>query len=96
MSDITTTREDIVHAILKEREYQESKWGSDFDDKNTINDWVTYICHYASKAGMEEDLSGSADTRMLVKAATLCFAALEADARNNGFPARHYDGDTND
>ena len=33
----------IIAEITNERNYQKRKWGNEFDDKNTVNDWVTYI-----------------------------------------------------
>ena len=80
----------ILEEISSEREYQNTQWGVTFDDRNTLNDWVTYICMYSGKAA---DLANvPADQRMyLLKTATLAVAALEAFDRNGGFPPRHYD-----
>ena len=43
------TRTDVYKLIDAEREYQ-SKWPSEFDDKNTPNDWIAYIAIYLGKA----------------------------------------------
>ena len=83
-------RKDIFVKVNHEREYQEGKWGSEFDNKNTLNDWVNYICHYATKSSMEHD-ELTAQRNCLIKVAALAFAALEASYRNDGFPKRHYD-----
>jgi len=42
--------EKVLEEIKKERERQESHWGTDFDDKNTLNDWVAYIMIKAGQA----------------------------------------------
>lgn len=80
----------IAEQIRAERLYQDSRWGTEFDGKNTINDWGTFIGIYLAKA---TDMSASSDTqrKQLLKVATLAVAALEAFDRNGGFAARHYD-----
>lgn len=83
-----------------EREYQFSKaregkvpgeagWSHEFDDHNTLSDWVAYITDYAGRAANSSNFSES--RKNLVKAATLACAALEAWDRNKGFPPRHFD-----
>lgn len=79
-----------VLEITAERDYQDSKWGRAFDDKNTVNDWAAYITQYLSRAtvmGVKPDKQREA----LVKTAALCVAALEAFDRNGAFTNRHYD-----
>jgi len=84
------TREDIFVALNIERVYQDGKFGTEFDDKNTINDWVTYITNYASNASFAENDDQA--TKQLLKVAALALAAIEAYERNgNSFPNRHYD-----
>lgn len=88
-------REQIFAAIEKERAYQNEQWGTEFDDQNTINDWVTYINLYASRATEMDRTTKVIDVQKikknLLKAATLAVAALETIERN-GLPAlRHYD-----
>lgn len=81
----------ILEDIRSEREYQVGKWGNGFDDKNTANDWVTYITMYAT-AGARMDASPEDFRAAMVKVATLAVAALEAIDRNEGKTApRHYD-----
>jgi hypothetical protein len=83
--------EKILEDIRKEREYQVGKWGDEFDNKNTANDWVTYIAMYAT-AGARMDASPEDFRTAMIKVATLAVAALEAIDRNNGkMPPRHYD-----
>lgn len=83
------TRQEIFQKIQAERDYQDQKWGTEFDDQNTINDWVAYINQYASKA-TAEDTSGNMVV-YLIKVAALALAAIEAHERNKGFALRHYD-----
>lgn len=81
---------EIFADIYQERLRQESAWGSAFDDKNTINDWVTYICQYTTvAAGLR--LTPQDSRIALLKAASIIVAALEASYRNEGFPPRHYE-----
>jgi hypothetical protein len=75
--------------IRAEREYQLTKWAPAFDDRNTGNDWISYITQYLGKAS-KADNTDDFDTAM-VKVATLACAAVEASRRNNGLPPRHYD-----
>lgn len=84
------TREDIFRQINAERDYQNSKWGTAFDDANTINDWVTYINQYASDAAIM-DASLSYQRERLIQVAALAVAALETSYRNDGFAPRHFD-----
>lgn len=83
-------QQNIINEIKAERDYQDKKWGYEFDDKNTLNDWATYINIYLAKAtamGIQKE----EQRKMLVKVATLAVAALETFDRNGGFPNRHYD-----
>ena len=94
-------RESIFAEIDKERSYQDGKFGTSFDDKNTLNDWVTFITRYAGEAAFVAN-GAKADTipfsirlaqrQKLVKVAALAVAAIEAFDRNGqNFPRRHYD-----
>jgi hypothetical protein len=90
MKQLTT--EKVLKDIRNERDYQDTQWGQEFDDKNTLNDWATYIIIYLGNAtSMGTD--PAEQRRQLIKVATLSVAALESFDRNNGFPPRHYDGD---
>jgi len=82
--------ENILEEISEERKYQDDRWGEAFDDKNTLNDWVAYIAMYSSDAA-RIDSTPYLQRKHLLKAATLCVAAIEAYDRNKCFPARHYD-----
>ena len=87
---LPSARDKVFMAINEERNYQDGKWGKDFDDKNTLNDWVTYITMYATDAS-KMHLSVDEQKRLLLKATTIGVAALEALGRNGEFPKRHYD-----
>lgn len=83
-------RDNIYFEIETERAYQNDRWGEEFDDKNTVNDWVTYICHYCTESAMH-DPPLEVVREKLLKTATLAVAALEAFDRNGGLAPRHYD-----
>ena len=83
-------RDKIFKEIDKEREYQDNKWGDEFDSKNTLNDWVTYINIYLSNAA-KMGISKEEQRKQFLKVATLGIAALEIFDRNDGFAPRHYD-----
>ena len=82
------TREEFISSVVEERDYQNAKWGSDFDDKNTVNDWVVYLCSYAGMASSGEREFEQA----MVKVAAIALAAVETHERNGGLAPRHYDG----
>jgi len=80
-----------VYAEIKaERDYQDGKWGHGFDDKNTVNDWMTYINIYGSKA-TTMGATKEEQRKQMLKVAAIAVAACEAFDRNNGFAPRHYD-----
>ena len=79
-------RSEIFDYIDAERDYQDRKWGHNFDAKNTPNDWVAYITKYAGQA-VTLPYDAEQFRTQLLKVATLCTAALEqAD-----YAPRHYD-----
>lgn len=80
----------VYEELKVERNYQDQKWGHDFDDKNTLNDWLTYINIYGAKAAAM-DVSKEDQRKYMVKVAALAVAALETFDRNDGFAPRHYD-----
>lgn len=83
-------REKIFEEISKERDYQNSKWGTEFDDKNTLNDWVSYMNIYLGQAS-KIDSNPTEQERQLLKAVTIGVAALETLYRNGKFADRHYE-----
>lgn len=72
------------------------KWSDSFDDANTLNDWVTYICTYATDAAR---MGTTAAHRMraydkLIKAANLALLAatrVRGDTEFGKLAPRHYD-----
>ena len=84
------TIDEIFNDIRKERAKQEKMWGQEFDDKNTINDWCSFITRYAGYA-TTYDIGGHIQREELLKAVTIGIAAIQAFDRNGGFPQRHYD-----
>jgi len=85
-------RQFILDDISRERDYQDEKWGAEFDDKNTINDWVSYIAAYAAGAA-DMGIRPRQQRVDLLKTAALAVAAIEAFDRNGGFAPRHYEED---
>ena len=84
----------ILSAIGDERDRQTQLWGDAFDDKNTANDWVAYICHYVSEGAYDGRAGKYTPEHFrdnLMKAATLCVAAIQAIERNGQCAPRHYD-----
>ena len=80
----------ILEEIREERDYQDDRWGIEFDDQNTINDWLTYMMIYGGQAA-RMDSQPSTQRRNLVKVAALAVAALESFDRNRRFAPRHYE-----
>lgn len=82
--------EGIIEEIRQERGYQDSQWGHDFDDKNTLNDWVTAVNQYMAKAS-GIDVSPEDQRKYMLKAGAIIVASLESFDRNNGFAPRHFE-----
>lgn len=98
--DVQEQFAEIMAKIVKEREYQDSRFGTEFDNKNTANDWLAYISHYAASAcrscTVPDTVSPPFDEKkhfeeMMLKVATLAVAAIQTSQRNNGPAPRHYD-----
>lgn len=84
------TTDDIFDLIEQEKRKQAKLWGQIFDDRNTANDWSSYITRYNAKFA-ENGLTPAERRSALVKIAALAMSAIEAQDRNNGFAKRHYD-----
>ena len=80
------TRQGILQEIITERDYQNLKWGADFDRLNTPNDWVAYLVAYVGKAVTLPWNRDEFRARVL-QVAALCFAILERE----DYAPRHYD-----
>lgn len=77
--------------IQEERQYQQNRWGDDFDKLNTPNDWIAYIVSYTGKA-VTMPWNWTSFRTQLVKVACLCCAAIEwCDRVDGNMPKRHYD-----
>jgi len=87
---IQVEEKSILGQIVAERVYQDKKWGTQFDDKNTVNDWGAYIGIYLAKA-TDMSAGNGEQYKALIKVAALAVAALETMERNGRFPPRHYD-----
>jgi len=80
----------IFTDIEKELEYARGKWGTAFDNRNTLNDWVTYTAMYATEAA-RMDTPPTRVRPLLIKAAGLLISAIERLDVNGRFAPRHYD-----
>lgn len=82
-----------IDAVRSEVQYAEETWGREFDDKNTMNDWVTYITMYASDAAKIVHMDDQDyQYRMMIKVAGLALNAAQR-IRTNDISDRHYDAD---
>lgn len=88
-AQMTFNYEGPFEDIKNELDYAVAKWGTEFDSKNTLNDWITYSIIYLGRAGNMNQDKGET-RRQLVKAAGLVVSAIEwLDSGN--MPKRHYD-----
>ncbi len=78
-----------IEAVLRERVYAEEKWGTDFDDNNTINDWIAYATMYASDAPKIGNTVDQAYGYLIKAAGLLMEAAMRV--RENRIANRHYE-----
>lgn len=82
--------EQVIAEIRAEREYQEKKWGNDFDDTHTPADWWTFITFYFGRALKSWKVDKSDPFKVdkiqlragLVKVAALIVAWIEAIDRS--------------
>jgi len=80
------TRLDILQEVVYEREYQDGKWGAEFDRLNTPNDWVAYLAAYVGKA-VTLPWNRTEFRKRVLQVAAICFAILERE----DYAPRHYD-----
>lgn len=81
--------EKILKEIEKERQRQLYLWGNKADNLNTRNDWASYICNYVANGaynGKDNEFSEEHFRANLIKAATICVAAIEAIDRLSNLP----------
>lgn len=81
----------ILQEVVTEHKRALAKWGTEFDEKNTPNDWAHYINYYASTAAPLE-FQGELFEANMLKVAGLALSALK-QYRGNGLSPRHYDGE---
>lgn len=87
---MSEARKKIFEDLEKERAYQDKEWGRDFDKKNTINDWVTYIMIYAGESS-RQGLDIEEWRTKMIKVAALAVAAIELYDEGDGPANRHFD-----
>lgn len=80
---------EIFKDIEKELAYAEAKWGTEFDDKNTLNDWVAYSINYIGQA-TRMDADKEKQSAALRKSIGLLVNAL-IRVENGTLANRHYD-----
>lgn len=84
------SRLEIFNQLEKERDYQNSRWGKDFDLKNTYNDWATYINMYVSEGG-KMNKTFLEQREAFIKVAALCVAVIEQMDIHGELTPRHYE-----
>lgn len=67
----------VHEEIKKERDYQDTQWGTSFDDKNTTEQWVFYIIGYLGNLYRERQPFRT----VMLKVAALAIASIEAHDR---------------
>jgi hypothetical protein len=85
---MTARREEIIAEILAERERQFNLPGSEWDTKNTPNDWLAIAASYCLRGSSRKHTKPQAEAfeEDLIKAAAVILAALEhaAHMKTNG------------
>lgn len=81
---------DVIREIQEEIRRSSTLWGENFDDKNSANDWVSYVIVYLGQA-VRLPWYKERFCENMIKAAGLCISALKTFYRNDGLPKRHYD-----
>ena len=81
------TKEEFLEKVSAERDYQDAKWGHEFDNLNTVNDWIVYLARYAGMASTGE----RGFHKAMIKTAAIACAAVETYERRGGLEPRHYD-----
>lgn len=72
-------RQDFIQKILEEREKQCDLPGSEWDMKNTPNDWIAIASYYFSQTATRKHMSHPIEEFEddMIKAAAVILAALE-------------------
>jgi len=76
----------IFDEVDAERDEQDTKWGADFDDRNTPYNWAAYIGQYSTRhlIGDPRQVSEATFRADMVKVAALAIAAIESIDRRAG------------
>jgi hypothetical protein len=82
-----TPRSTVMEDVYQEMKYAADKWGEEFDDKNDLNDWITYMIIYAGRAAAM-GVQPESQYLNLIKVIGL---AINAAQRVGSMPKRHYD-----
>jgi hypothetical protein len=79
MSNINEVRKQILFSVMEERIRQIDLPGSEWDLKNTPNDWIAIASHYLSEATRRNGVVPNKDDfqESLTKSAAVILAALE-------------------
>jgi hypothetical protein len=86
MADI---RKEIFAQVDAEIEYAIAKWGTEFDDKNTLNDWVAYAVIYLARVAHIEAKKDDQEAALLKTIGLLVNALTRV--KTNTLAARHYE-----
>ncbi len=91
MNTIHNFSEEEIATVIAEAEYAHKKWGTSFDDFNTLNDWAAYINIYAGEA-VRMDNANKPDVQYakFIKVANLALTAAYR-VRTRTVASRHYD-----
>jgi hypothetical protein len=83
------TTKEVLAQVVQEVQRAREMWGTRFDEKNTLNDWIAYVSIYLGRAAVmgtpKEEVK-----KNIRKAAALVFSALYW-AENDSLAPRHYD-----
>lgn len=83
-----------IKALREESNHSAKKWGEDFDEQNTLNDWTAYAQVYVGRAvDMGNINNRSTQYKALIKAANILLTAATR-VRRRALRARHYDPQT--
>ena len=91
-----TKDREILHTLIEQIELEMDRannmWGKDFDDKNTLNDWIAFINYYLSKA-VAMGISKEDREKYMRKACGLAINTF-IRVRTNSLAPRHYENQT--
>lgn len=69
----------VLNEVAAEREYQNKRWGTSFDDTNTPSQWMGYVSAYGARNLVGASAVDLEKFRVdMIKVAALAVAAVEA------------------